>query len=172
MYRGMLLIALALAFLAAGCGARSVSPEASPSQTPSQSTKADLAPGTPETALAAKPAPTPTPELVEATPTPRPTPGPSRDQATATTIPTPGPTTDKATLERLSKLKIITLLPFDAIPAILEPKFLSGAEAGAQYAEGELVLGVSINGDHRAYSVPTSVVGKSLTMWWGRYRSP
>ena len=139
MYRGMLLIAMALAFLATGCGARQVSPEASPSQTPSQSTKAELSPGIPETASEAKPVPTPTPEPVEATPTP---------------IPTPGPTTDKATQERLSNLKIITLLPFDAIPAILEPKFLSGAEALEQYAGGELVVGVSINGDHRAYSVP------------------
>ena len=154
MYRGMLLIALALAFLATGCGARQESPEASPSQTPSQSTKAELAPGIPENAPEAKPVPTPTPEPVKASPTPKPTPGPTRDKATSTPTPTPGPTTDKATQERLSNLKIITLLPFDAIPAILEPKFLSGAEALEQYAGGELVVGVSINGDHRAYSVP------------------
>jgi hypothetical protein len=55
---------------------------------------------------------------------------------------------------QLSDLKIITLLPFDAIPAILEPRFLSDEEAREQYAEAELVLGVSIDGDSRAYSVP------------------
>ena len=209
MNREMLLIALALAFLASGCGARIVSPEASPSQTPSQSTKAELAPGLPETAREAQPVPTPTPEPVEATPTqipapeaqpvptptpepveatptqipapeaqpvptqtpepaeatptqipapegqPVPTQTPEPAEATPTQIPTPGPTSDKPTQERrLSDLEIITLLPFDAIPAILEPRFLSDEEAREQYAEGELVLGVSINSDHRAYSVP------------------
>jgi hypothetical protein len=45
-------------------------------------------------------------------------------------------------------------LPYDAIPAILEPSFVTREEARKQYVEGEMILGVSINGDHRAYSVP------------------
>ena len=45
-------------------------------------------------------------------------------------------------------------MPYDAIPAIFNPKFLTGEEARKQYQEKELVLGVSINGDHRAYSIP------------------
>ena len=45
-------------------------------------------------------------------------------------------------------------MPFDAIPAILDPNFVTFEDARKQYAERELVLGVSINGDHRAYSVP------------------
>ena len=49
---------------------------------------------------------------------------------------------------------IITLLPKDAIPAILEPQFLPAAEAAEQMRPEELVLGLSINGDHRAYSLP------------------
>jgi hypothetical protein len=147
----MLPIALALAFLATGCGARQVSPETSPSQSPGQATKAELAAGLPETAPEAQPVPTPTPEPVEATPAPTPEPV----EATPTPTPALGPTTDQPTGgRRLSDLKIITLLPFDAIPAILEPKFLSDEEAREQYAEGELILGVSINSDHRAYSVP------------------
>ncbi len=51
-------------------------------------------------------------------------------------------------------LEIITVLPQDAIPAILSPTFLSRFEADEQMSDDELVIGVSINGDHRAYSVP------------------
>ena len=45
------------------------------------------------------------------------------------------------------------MLEKDAIPAILEPKFLSVAEAVGVYHDEELVLGVEINGEARAYSI-------------------
>ncbi len=48
-------------------------------------------------------------------------------------------------------LDIITILGKDGIPAILDPQFVSGAEAAEQMVDSERVLGVSINGDHRAY---------------------
>ncbi len=48
-------------------------------------------------------------------------------------------------------LEIITILGKDGIPAILDPQFVSGAEAAEQMLDSERVLGVSINGDHRAY---------------------
>ncbi len=48
-------------------------------------------------------------------------------------------------------LDIITILGKDGIPAILNPQFVSGAEAAEQMVDSERVLGVSINGDHRAY---------------------
>ncbi len=48
-------------------------------------------------------------------------------------------------------LEIITILGKDGIPAILDPQFVSGAEAAGQMVDSERVLGVSINGDHRAY---------------------
>ena len=51
------------------------------------------------------------------------------------------------------ELEIVTLLGFDAIPAILRPEFVPAAEAEAWMAPDEQVLGLSINGDHRAYSV-------------------
>ena len=51
-------------------------------------------------------------------------------------------------------LKIVTLLPKDAIPAIRDPTFLTGEEAEEQMNGDELVLGLSINDDHRAYSIP------------------
>ena len=55
---------------------------------------------------------------------------------------------------RFEDLEIVTLLPYDGIPAILDPAFVSAEEAWYQYASDETVLGLSINGDHRAYSVP------------------
>ena len=48
-------------------------------------------------------------------------------------------------------LEIITILGKDGIPAILDPRFISGAEAAEQMVGSERVLGVSIDGDHRAY---------------------
>ena len=49
--------------------------------------------------------------------------------------------------------EIITLLPRDAIPAIDDPVFQSAEEADAEYDPDDLVIGVSYNGDSRAYSV-------------------
>ena len=48
---------------------------------------------------------------------------------------------------------IVTLLPKDAIRSIDRPRFQSVAEADAEYAPDETVLGVEIDGDARAYSV-------------------
>ena len=67
---------------------------------------------------------------------------------TATAQPTP------ARQDPYDDLNVITLLPKDGIPAILDPTFLTAAEASEQYLPDELVLGVSINGEHKAYSVP------------------
>ena len=51
-------------------------------------------------------------------------------------------------------LDIVTLLEFDAIKAIDNPEFLSPEEVGDTYRPNEKVIGVSIDGDNRAYSVP------------------
>ena len=51
-------------------------------------------------------------------------------------------------------LDIVTLLEFDAIKAIDNPEFLSPDEVGDTYRPNEKVIGVSIDGDNRAYSVP------------------
>lgn len=50
--------------------------------------------------------------------------------------------------------ELVTLLPKDAIRSIDNPKFVTGAEADEQYSPDELVLGVEIDGDVRAYSIP------------------
>lgn len=47
-------------------------------------------------------------------------------------------------------LEIVTVLPKDAIPAILEPRFASAEEANAWTRPSVPVLGVSINGEHKA----------------------
>ena len=51
-------------------------------------------------------------------------------------------------------LDLVTLLGFDAIPAILDPEFVTAAEADEQMNPDEQILGVSINGESRAYSIP------------------
>ncbi len=49
---------------------------------------------------------------------------------------------------------IMTVLGYDAIPAILEPEFVSAEEARQWMAPNEQVIGLSVDGDHRAYSIP------------------
>lgn len=68
--------------------------------------------------------------------------------ASASSLPTATQATDQSTYE------IVTLIPPDTILAIDEPQFVSGAEADAQYHDEELVIGIVINDDARAYSIP------------------
>ncbi len=72
-------------------------------------------------------------------------------------------------------LKIITILGRDGIPAILDPVFATQAEAVAQMDPSERVMGVSINGEHRAYPlnllsrheiVNDTVGGKPIAVTW------
>ena len=73
-------------------------------------------------------------------------------------------------------LDIVTLLPPDAIPAINNPMFFDTIEeADTVYGEGEYVLGVEIDGDARAYSVPLlssheivndTVGGRPIAVTW------
>ena len=72
-------------------------------------------------------------------------------------------------------LEIVTLLGFDAIPAILDPEFVSVDEADEWMDSDELVLGLSINGESRAYSVPMlsaheivndTVGGRKIAVTW------
>ena len=50
-------------------------------------------------------------------------------------------------------LRMVTILGFDAIPAILDPSFVTADEAEVWMRPDEQVLALSINGDHRAYSI-------------------
>ena len=59
-----------------------------------------------------------------------------------------------STGERYADYDIVTILPRDAIQAIDNPQFVSAEEADEQYDDDELILGVELNGDARAYSIP------------------
>ena len=72
-------------------------------------------------------------------------------------------------------LRIITVLGKDAIPAILDPQFITAAEAVSQMEPSERVMGVSIDGEHRAYPlnllsrheiVNDTVGGKPVAVTW------
>ena len=69
----------------------------------------------------------------------------------ATPVPVSTPTPPPASPR---EFEIVTLLDFDAIKAIDDPEFLSADEVGDTYRPNEKVIGVSIDGDNRAYSVP------------------
>jgi hypothetical protein len=81
--------------------------------------------------------------------------------------------TPKAT--ESSQYRIITVLPRDAIQAIDKPEFYPVAEADLEYAPEELVLGVSLGGESRAYStvlldrheiVNDTVGGRKIAVTW------
>ena len=71
--------------------------------------------------------------------------------------------------------EIIDVLPRDAIAAIFEPEFVSASEAEEFMQPYELVLGLTIEGDSRAYSLPylnsheivsDEVGGKPVAVTW------
>ena len=77
--------------------------------------------------------------------------------------------------EAEQEYELVTLLPLDGIPSIDNPQFVTGAEAHEQYAPDELVIGIEINGDARAYSIPflsgheivnDVVDGKPIAVTW------
>jgi hypothetical protein len=80
-----------------------------------------------------------------------------------------------ATSDLDREVRIVTLLPRDAIPAIFEPTFLSSEETDEWYDDDELVIGVEIDGDARAYSIPylsgheivnDTVAGRKIAVTW------
>ena len=155
---GLALAGLALvAVMLAGCGGADVASddvpaaEAAPAIPVAIASATSSPPATPQPALEQQPTPPPTPST--ATPPPG-----SMATATPEATPTASPTPALDDMDNLddeeSEYDIVTLLPRDAIPAILQPEFLQGEEAAATYEDVEQVLGLSINGDHRAYPLP------------------
>ena len=72
-------------------------------------------------------------------------------------------------------LRIITLLPKDGIPAIFNPSFVTAEEADAWLNPLDQVIGVSVNGEHRAYGtaflsnreiVNDTVGGRPIMVTW------
>ena len=73
------------------------------------------------------------------------------------------------------ELDIVTLLGFDGIQSIENPRFVTRDVADETYDPTELILGVEIEGDARAYSVPLLsrheivndvVGGKPIAVTW------
>ena len=111
-----------------------------------------------------KPKPTNKPELiptltpskaveVERTPTLLP-------QPTSTPTPLPQPTPTPVPTEKVfdrshhvaTAADLVALANPDTKKALLNPAFLDVDKAGEQYSDSELVIGLSVNGQHKAYS--------------------
>ena len=73
--------------------------------------------------------------------------GPSREPVS---VPLPA-SGDAPASER--DLEIVTLLPRDAIPAIFDPTFVPADEGATQLDDDDLVIGVSLGREARAYGV-------------------
>jgi len=147
------MVAALFALAAAGCGAADVS------STSSTSTVAD-APAPTATASASAAADV---SSMSATATATNAPSPTAEATAAATASasarvssqTPSDGDDVRTLAtEYDELEIVTLLGFDAIRAILEPEFVDAAQADEWLDDDVPVIGVSINGDSRAYTVP------------------
>lgn len=122
-------VAVVLALAALACGGSDPAPAPAPATEP---TAADTA--TPPVTEAP-----PATEAASATPTAEP------PAATATAAP-PEPVREGEV-----PLEIVTLLLPDAIPAIDRPRIISAEEGDAQLRLSDVVIGVSIDGQHRAY---------------------
>lgn len=95
----------------------------------------------------AAPAPEVSPTASAAAELPPETPAPL-EQAAGTVAPGASPSRPDR------EYTIVEILPKNFIPAIRFPHFYDADEAEAVYDEQELVIGLSIGGEHRAYSVP------------------
>ena len=81
---------------------------------------------------------------------------PTASVSASSSTPRQSPPSDEGDVRTLDEedLEIVTLLGFDAIPAVLDPEFVDAAQADEWLEDDDLIIGVSINGDSRAYSVP------------------
>ena len=116
-----------------------------PVETPAAATRPPPTEAATATATATAPS-TPQAEATQppATDTPTPRATPTQPPATATPTEEPDGEGDISS-------QIVTLLPPDAIPAIDNPSFVSAEEADEQLRPVDLVIGISIDGEHRAY---------------------
>ena len=136
----ILAIAAALwALTAAGCASEEGAP-------PSPTLPSATATSAPAPTASARATETPATAPTAATPT-------ASASAAASSERTPSDEGDVRTLDA-DDLEIVTLLGYDAIRAILEPEFVDAEQADEWLEDDALVIGVSINGDSRAYTVP------------------
>ena len=165
-----------LILAAAACSSASDAPEtpgdAAPAS-PAATQQAAPAPTSPPVSAATAPAATGVPATATAA---APTSAPPAATTTSAPAPPPPAASDAEPPETVERdLEIVTLLPYDAIPAILQPEFITADEADEKLDPGSLVIGLSIDGDNRAYSIPTlssyeivndTVGGKPVAVTW------
>ena len=109
-----------------------------------------LAAGCSSTAPTATSSPAPT-STSQATPTPEPTRTP---WSTPTLVPTPTqfPLTETGKVTRDELIaRMQPAVVRDAIPAILQPQFVAPEAVPPEFRDVELVLGLSMNGESKAY---------------------
>ena len=100
----------------------------------------------------AAPAPAATPSAT-ARVEPSPTAAVRGEPATARAEPTATRAAPTATAKPVaSGFDIRTVLPRDAIPSIDNPEFLDAEQASELLGDGHLIIGLSVGGEHRAYS--------------------
>ena len=87
------------------------------------------------------------------TATAAPPPGESGSVALYTDVEAPSSKESGSVTPDGRNLEIITVLPKDGILAIFEPELVTASEYMAHTPQEQLVMGVSVNGDHRAYSI-------------------
>lgn len=155
----ILALSLTVLLLLAACGGAASSEQETVEQSAERSESTDT-PSPDGTALsadegkatAASPEPTGTstePAVARAeTTTPRAEPAATITEPTARSV---KPTETVA--EGEPAYQIVTLLPPDGIPSIDDPKFYGIEEADREYEPEELILGVELEGEARAYSV-------------------
>jgi FtsZ-interacting cell division protein ZipA len=102
---------------------------------------------------AARPAPQQTEETQAETATAAPQPGESSSVALYTEVEAPSSKQSESVAPDGRDLEIITVLPKDGIRAVFEPEFVTASEYLALTPQEELVLGLSVNGEHRAYPI-------------------
>ena len=157
-----ILLAVAVSF-ALGCASSGSEPSVSamPAAVAPTATAAEIVPTATPVELASIATPTAssveTPVVSQPSPTPVPSTATAEPQASPIAVATPTSTPTPEVLEPPPKrdFDVITLLPPDAIPAISNPGFYASLEASDEsYGDDDLVLGIEIDGDARAYSVP------------------
>ncbi len=132
-------------------------------------------PGEPPAAATQPPATEAATATASSTPPPDATQPPATDTPTPRATPTQPPATATPPEEGDISSQIVTLLRPDAIPAIDNPSFLSAEEADEQLRPIDLVIGVSVDGEHRAYGaaflsgheiVNDTLGGRAIAVTW------
>ena len=117
----------------------------------------DDSPAVVETAPSPRPEPT-SPPTAEPSPGPTEIPAASSESQSASgdpwgDDPNSDPFRVTSVVENGRRLEIMSILPKDAIRAVFSPNFLTIEEGMTQYRDTDLVIGVSIGGESRAYNV-------------------